>query len=596
MLRSTPSVRLTLLAMSIRYVLPAVIAHGIVITVVSAFALRAGTRDAALGFIGCELVLHAAALAYYRRFDRLPVELLAEREALARRLLRGLGAALGLTIGCAGAMWSNAMEPTLALVAVVALAASAGGATMASGPDPITCRLMLTGIFLPPVLVAARDHPDETVIWLTYAAGCAVTNAYIHRVLHSWVALRHERESLLTAAGLERGETERARDDAEKTALRLQRFLAAASHDLRQPAQALSLFVDLLKDADEGQRTQIIRGSLRQSVELLRATLDALFDISSFDADKVVVEPKVVSLRDVADQLWAGTRELCLAHDVTLTITGASSYVLADHALFARALHNLTSNAIRHSGSDRVLVAFRRRGLFTVAQVWDRGVGVPTEEQERIFEEFVRIGEPDRVRDRGLGLGLPIVRRICERCGWDLTFESMPGRGTRVSVSVPMTGAPEGARTSTPWHLEPGRILLVEDDPLVLDATKRWLVGAGFDVVSATSTDHAIAAIGALPELDLLLTDVRLPGTAPFSALVDAARAHTPEPLATIVMTGDLVLPAGLDRSAAHVLRKPVSGRDLAAAIEHARREHGGRSHGRCESTELASTRAKTVV
>jgi signal transduction histidine kinase/ActR/RegA family two-component response regulator len=590
---SKEPVRLPLLAMSIAYVLPAVIAHGVVVAVVSAFALRAGTRDAAFGFITCEVALHVVALTFYRRFHPLPVEALAEHEAIARGVLRGLGAALGLAIGWAGAMWSHATDPTLALATVVALAGSAAGATMASGPDPTTCRLMLAGITLPPVVIAASEQPVEAIIWLTYSIGCAITNAYIYRILTAWIVLRREKDALLASAVLERRATERARDEAEKTAMRLQRFLAAASHDLRQPAQALSLFVDLLKDADAEQQAIIVRGSLRQSVALLRATLDALFDISSFDADKVVVEPTVVGLRDVADQLWAGTRELCVEHDVTLTITRAGSYVLVDHALLARTLHNLTSNAIRHSGSDRVLVAFRRRGLFTVVQVWDRGVGVPAADQERIFDEFVQVGDRERSRDRGLGLGLPIVRRICERCGWALTFESVPGRGTRVSIALPMTAPPEDARASAPWDIEPCRVLLVEDDPLVLDATKTWLVGAGFDVTTATSTDRAIALIRERPDLGLLLTDVRLPGAAPFKSLVEAARARSPEPLAMIAMTGDLDLPAGLDRSVAQVLRKPVSGRDLAAAI--GRVQYGAERASGAPSGGLASIPPTTV-
>lgn len=172
-------VRLPLLAMSIAYVLPAAIAHGVVVAVVSGFALRAGTRHAALGFIACEVALHGVALTFYRRFHPLSIEALAEHEATARALLRVLGASLGFAIGWAGAMWSHATDPTLALVTVVALAGSAAGATMASGPDPTTCRLMLAGIFLPAVVVAAVEHPVETIIWLTYAAGCAVTNAYI---------------------------------------------------------------------------------------------------------------------------------------------------------------------------------------------------------------------------------------------------------------------------------------------------------------------------------------------------------------------------------------------------------------------------------
>jgi signal transduction histidine kinase len=258
-------------------------------------------------------------------------------------------------------------------------------------------------------------------------------------VLRESVALRFENAELLRQALEARDMAVEARQEAERATFTRTRFLAAASHDLRQPVQALSLFADTLSrvpESDVRARQRAVE-SLVQTTGALRGMFEGLFDISRLDAG-LVSAPRAVRVEPLLAEVVAALRDESESRGMVIHARGRPATVLADPALLARVLHNLAANAVRHAGRGRVLLAVRLRAGACTVQVWDQGPGIAERDRERIFEEFVQIGDPERERPMGLGLGLSIVRRICDESRWALQMKTAPGHGTMFSVIVPL--------------------------------------------------------------------------------------------------------------------------------------------------------------
>jgi signal transduction histidine kinase/CheY-like chemotaxis protein len=402
--------------------------------------------------------------------------------------------------------------------------------------------------------------------WMPYVSPLALL-VFAWTLLDRLVAALATVETL--AVDLERRVAERTRElelsNAAKT-----RFLAAASHDLRQPVLSISLLTDLMREQPVPPATAPLLQRIGDSVQALNGLLKGLLDLSRFDAGAVQARPERVALCPLLEAVVGDERAAAEQKGLELRLRIPKWAVCTDPLLLEQIARNLVGNAVRYTERGGVLVAARRRGARVRLEDWDTGPGIATESQALVFEEFVQLDNPARERSRGLGLGLSLVRRAAAVLGAPLTLRSRPGRGSRFAVDLPFAGpvvAAIGTAVAPVAQLEGVRIWLVEDDPDVRETTRlcleRW--GAGVRAFGDAGTCAAALAEGAAPEI--FVTDQRLPDG---SGLELAVRLHARHPaVPALVITGnsaprDLAL---LGASGLPVLHKPYAAADLLAAL-----------------------------
>ena len=265
--------------------------------------------------------------------------------------------------------------------------------------------------------------------------------AAVRRVNQQLEARVHERTAELERINLSlaaeidrRGRSERALIGANQAK---SRFLAAASHDLRQPFQALRLFLDMLSSRiGDGANRPLVDNAL-QALEAGEGLLHSLLDISTLQAGTVQARPTHFPLADLLDQIATEWRPQAAIKGVELRVVPSSLEVVSDPILLLRVLRNLTANAVRYTESGRILVGCRRLNDGGVRlEVWDTGPGIPKEAFGEIFEEFTQLGNPERDRTKGLGLGLAIVHRLAQLLGLEVTIKSTLGRGSLFRVHL----------------------------------------------------------------------------------------------------------------------------------------------------------------
>ena len=308
------------------------------------------------------------------------------------------------------------------------------------------------------------------------------------------------------------------------------RFLAAASHDLRQPTAAIGLLVSLLRQQNgHGGDSREIVNMLDEAVASMESLLVGLLDISRLDAGAVQPQFQSVALHDlfqavkVHEQSAAESKGLRLIFRLPPGLEGQKLMVTTDPLLVHSVLRNLLSNAIRYTQKGGVLVVARRKGKRRVRiQVWDTGIGIAPDQIERIFEEFYQVGNAARDRSRGIGLGLAIVRRTAGVLGEQVTVRSRLGKGSVFSFELPVHVAPAPRPVvlrSAQQPLQGCTIWLVEDDVLLRRTITELLQSWGAQVRAWSDGEALLGDMNLRAGLDasdaapdILLTDYRLPG------------------------------------------------------------------------------------
>jgi signal transduction histidine kinase/CheY-like chemotaxis protein len=351
------------------------------------------------------------------------------------------------------------------------------------------------------------------------------------------------------------------------------RFLAAASHDLRQPMHALALTVGELRESAHAPEFGALVRRIERSVAALEDLLDALLDISKLDAGVIAAQKQAFPLQPVlerlADELGAAAEQKGLRFRVVAT----SLWTESDPTLLGRILLNLVANAVRYTREGGVVVGCRRLGAQAEIVVADSGVGIAEAAKPHIFEEFYQAGSLQRDRTKGLGLGLAIVHRIARLLGHAITVNSQLGRGSVFGVRVPIVPSgprqPESAVPETGMQLAGLRVLVVDDEPEVRAALDGLLQRWGCSVETAASGAEALSRARALP--DLVLCDLRLGegGGSGFDVL-DRLKAHWGGSLHGIIVTADASTQCIADaRERGYpVLHKPVRPAKLRALFE----------------------------
>jgi two-component system CheB/CheR fusion protein len=373
---------------------------------------------------------------------------------------------------------------------------------------------------------------------------------------------------------------ETAKKQAESANAAKSRFLASASHDLRQPLQTLALLQALLAKAVEGEKAQKLVTRLDDTLGAITSMLDTLLDINEIEAGVTSAHLSVFPIDGLLGRLREEFTYHAEAKGLDLRIMPCGLDVRSDPRLLEQMMRNLISNALKYTASGRVLVGGRRRGTVLSLEVWDTGIGIPAGEVDRIFDEYRQVDNPARERSRGLGLGLSIVKRIGELLAHPIIVRSDLGRGSRFAVEVPAGAAKpavaRGVETVGPAIVAPlskaGRraaILVVEDDPDLLGVLAQSLRDEGHSVTTAVDGPTALRQI-ALVTPELLLADYNLPNGLSGLDLVVGLREAVGRDVPAIILTGDISAETKALVAGQHVplVTKPVRETDLIMAID----------------------------
>lgn len=368
------------------------------------------------------------------------------------------------------------------------------------------------------------------------------------------------------------------KDEAEQANLAKSRFLAAASHDLRQPTHALGLFVSRLAQLPHDRQTGELIRNLDASVRAMQNLLDGLLDISRLEARAVQVNRRPFALAALFDQLQQDLSAQAAEKGLRLRVRSTQLWVMSDATLIYRVLLNLVGNALRYTDQGGVLVAARQRSSGQVElQVWDSGIGIAPEHQQAVFAEFYQVGNAARDRTKGLGLGLNIVQRTVKLLDHPLVMVSRLGKGTRFILSLPSVAGKRDTveevpkEKTVPDDLRDRCALVVEDDALARSALVGLLVSWGMRVAQARGPTDALDCLaqGVVP--DVIVSDYRLQEGHNGLQLVQRLQQQLGLPTPACLMSGDT--DPGVIQ-AAHLagltlLHKPVRPAKLRSLLRH---------------------------
>ena len=434
------------------------------------------------------------------------------------------------------------------------------------------------GFFMPCTLSALgamlTDWNLRALFVAIMAATYIVTSAQFVKRLHATLveSLRRRYQVETLAADL------RAQKElAEQASQAKSRFLAAASHDLRQPVHALSLFVGALGQRPLDGESRRLVGHVQGAVDSMGTMFNALLDVSQLDAGMVPVNPRVLSLRPLLQRIATDEGALARQKGLRLRLNAPELAVRCDPVLLERVLRNLVSNAVHYTDRGGVLLSARVRGGAVQVRVVDSGIGIAPQRQAEVFQEFVQLHNPERDRAKGLGLGLAIVRRLVDLLDVPLQLRSEPGRGTCFTLRLPLAplaavepeAAPQPA--AAPATAAPGDlVLVVDDDARIRSAMADLLAGWGLRVITAAGMAELQPQLMALTVAPrLAICDYRLRGDETGLAVAEALQTLFNDELPVILITGDTAADRLRDaRASGHVLlHKPVSPQALQMAM-----------------------------
>jgi signal transduction histidine kinase/ActR/RegA family two-component response regulator len=450
------------------------------------------------------------------------------------------GAAIGSSIFL---LWPSDIKHQLLLVAtlcgVSAVAVISNGAMRRSS----------LGLLLPMWLIAFARlfstgdslHITVGLLALVFLAIMVNSACEIGQTVTHSIRLRFENLDLVERLSHEKTVAETA--NRSKTV-----FLAAASHDMRQPAHALGLFLRALSShtsAPEIDRVKVahLLDKSRQALAGFSKLTDSLLDISKLDSGTLDVNRETIEIAALFRQIETEFAGAAIEKNLRFRVRATSTLVISDLAALRRVVENLVDNAIRYTERGGVLLGCRRRGSQVEIFVIDNGIGIPESEQRAIFDEFYQLGNVERDRKRGLGLGLAIVRRLCAILDHKLTLRSVRGKGSYFSVMLPRGTAVTATPNSSDEPIVDTQnsqrtILVVEDDVDVLEAMRQMLLTWNYSVAVARGAEEALAMVNP-DQIDALVVDYRLRGRETGDSAARRFRDKIGRDVPAIIVTGD---------------------------------------------------------
>jgi signal transduction histidine kinase/CheY-like chemotaxis protein len=511
-----------------------------------------------------------ARLALYRAFARHARDLVDWRPWAAGF---SVGAFLGgFTIGTGSVWMMDASRPDVQIVALLLIFAVTGGAVGAMGAYlPAFYVFFFSVSLVPAVWLFWLGDVWHITVGALFVLWFLAVAEQARRTSHNFteaIRLRLENQNLVE-------DLRREKAAAEEANVAKSRFLASASHDLRQPVHAMSLFVSALRAHDMNPEARGLLDHIDASVRSLSGLFGGLLDISRLDAGVVEVSRSSFAIQPIIERVCRDYEAEAATKHIELRVRPTRAFVNTDAMLFERILRNIVANAVAYTDRGRILVGCRRGSQLRV-QVWDTGRGIEPAEQGRVFQEFYQIGNPERDRTRGVGLGLAIVKRLTALLDHRLELRSELGKGTRFSIDVPYASAlAQGGIAAThaapaPAQQGSGLILVVDDEVAIQLAMKSLLQSWGYSVVAAGSGAEMLERVATNPTVPrLIICDYRLRDNETGSEVIERLRHEYNEELPGMLITGD----TGPDRlkeaqaSGYRLLHKPVPNAKLREAI-----------------------------
>lgn len=480
------------------------------------------------------------------------------------------GAAWGVSFILMLPMLPMEYQALILAVSAVSAASSAAEGFAYTGPS----RAFIILLMLPLIIwLATVGDQFHTVLFLLLVIFLPMTlwqETKRNRIFTNAVELRFKNEQLAKDLAQQRDLVEQA--SAAKT-----RFLASASHDLRQPLSALMLFLELLQaDRQLSPRSRDMLERAAQASGSLSGLLDALLDISKLDAQ--ITQPKrlAFAIQLLFKELESEFTQLAQRKGIRLTFVPSSALVDSDPILLGQILRNLITNALRYTPSGRILVGCRHRAGKLSIEVHDTGIGIPADQHQLIFTEFFQVGNKERDRQKGLGLGLAIVKRTAQLLGHEISLQSTVGKGSCFAVTVPLanelidryTFRPETALSV--FNASGKLIVVIENEEEIRVGLHNLLLNWGCEVVSAASMEAVIPMIErSNTPIAAILSDFGLAETYNGIDAIAALRQRFGDTLPAMLITGDTTKETYEAASKANLplLYKPVNAEVLRSAL-----------------------------
>lgn len=375
---------------------------------------------------------------------------------------------------------------------------------------------------------------------------------------------------------------------AERMAKARMRFFAAASHDLRQPLQALALFTSALEGQEMTDSARMILSSMKSALGSMEDMFNGLLDVSRIDAGVLVPDRHVFQINDICERLEDEFQAVAKDAKLEMRMVPSSATIHSDPALLSRILRNFLANAVKYTGQGRILMGCRRHGGSLRIEVWDNGPGIPSDQLLTIFNEFYQSEGQGPSRKGGIGLGLAIVQRLARLLGHRLDVRSEVGRGTMFAVEVPLAedGPPAKSSPDVASHDENAEesrklagavVAVVEEEPAIRAALRLLLAEWGCQAVveaSGAALDVALHAIGQRP--DVIIADRTLSGGEMGVHVIEGLRRRYHTDIPAFLFTGTSPqLPqergSGITDFAAYpILRKPLAPLQLRKVLSQA--------------------------
>ena len=441
---------------------------------------------------------------------------------------------------------------------------------------------LLIPLTLVPFLIRQAIEVDLEHAWLL-APGLIVLlvalafGRNVNRVIAEAIQKRFENLDLIEQLSQQKAVAEAARLDAETANRSKTQFFAAASHDLRQPLHAIGLFASALNEKVTEPEAKQLVGSVNQSVHALESLFNELLDISKIDSGVIKPALRDFALQSVLDRLRGDFAAEAAAKGLAFRISAPDATVRSDPVLLERILRNLVANALRYTDKGEVAVHAGLDGNLLRIEVRDTGIGIPEADQQRIFEEFTQLQNPARTSRMGLGLGLSIVKRLCDLLGCAISVSSQPGRGSIFGFGVPLgvaaaatvaqPQAPAAARADLSGRL----VVVVDDEEAIVAGMQALLSSWGAEVIGSLSGDDVVGRVhdaGRLP--DLLIVDYRLGGGDTGIDVAQRLRRDLDPEIPAVLVTGSITPDLEEKARSADLgfLLKPVNPHTLRALID----------------------------
>lgn len=477
----------------------------------------------------------------------------------------------GLVWGLSALLFIRADEPITLALTLCGLYGIAAGSVPGNAYNPPGCYAFVVTIFalvtVKMLLIGGIDHIVLGIASVLFAVIMVLFCRVQHRALRDGFAIRFENRKIMA-------EMEIARRRAEQASLAKSQFLAAASHDLRQPLYALSLFSSSLQRFALDKDAHDVVGHIQTNISALESLFNGLLDLSRLDAGAVSRVNRAFRLQDIFDRLERMFEPLAGEKGLRLHVRTTGVWLMSDEILAEQIVMNLLSNALRYTSDGWVLLAARRRGGKIVIEVRDSGPGIAAADQDRIFDEFFQIGNTARDKTKGLGLGLAIAARTAALLDSRIDLWSEAGHGSVFSLALLEAEAQvQAARQEGPVTADSSlsslRLLVVDDDPAVRKSLEIVLDGWGVAHRIAATLAQAEAALSE-GVFDMVLCDYRLQEGYLGLEFLESLKGRERSPFLCLV-TGD-VDPDLMARALAvqiPLLHKPVHPARLRALLAH---------------------------